>query len=82
MSNNLALRELFQKESEFPLFWPPNGLSLDNGAMIAALGFFDFLKRGRDSLDLDPLPKIPFKEINHETFSHSRSGSYASILSK
>lgn len=58
VSQNGRLRELFEK-TELPVYWPPPGLSLDNGAMIAGLGFHTFQNRGADSLDLSPLPRIP-----------------------
>lgn len=58
VSNNQRLRQLF-KEKKVPIFWPPAGLSLDNGAMIAGLGYHLFQKKGAASLDLAPLPRIP-----------------------
>jgi len=53
VSNNGRLREMFaQKRSGIPVYWPPAGLSLDNGAMIAGLGFHQFLQQGEsDPLD-------------------------------
>lgn len=64
VTHNQRLRELF-KTSQIPVHWPPPGLSLDNGAMIAGLGYHLFLQRGGqrgykgDSLDLEPCPRIP-----------------------
>lgn len=59
VSNNLRLRELFRSAS-IPIYWPPKGLSLDNGAMIAGLGTHVFLKQGcSDPLDLEPMTRIP-----------------------
>jgi N6-L-threonylcarbamoyladenine synthase len=62
VSNNQRLKELFiEKKPTLPVFWPPQGLSLDNAAMIAGLGYHTFLKKGRsDPLDLEPMPRIPF----------------------
>ena len=57
---NLRLREKLSEKSELPLFFPPPGLSLDNGAMIAGLGYHIFKKRGGDPLDLLPHPRIDF----------------------
>lgn len=61
VSNNQRLRALF-KERGASVYWPPLGLSLDNGAMIAGLGYHLFQKRGADSLDLSPLPRIPMSK--------------------
>lgn len=58
VSQNKRLREMFEK-SEVPVFWPPGGLCMDNGAMIAGLGYHIFQQQGADSLDLSPLPRIP-----------------------
>ncbi len=38
VTQNQRLRDLFEK-SPYPVFYPGEGLSLDNGAMIAGLGF-------------------------------------------
>lgn len=60
VSNNQRLRELYQEHSSLPVFWPPKGLSLDNAAMIAGLGYWDYLKKQKsDPFDLEPLPRIP-----------------------
>jgi N6-L-threonylcarbamoyladenine synthase len=61
VSNNKRLRALFaEKDNSIPVSWPPFGLSLDNGAMIAGLGHQLLMKRGcGDSLDLEPSPRIP-----------------------
>lgn len=61
VSNNQRLRALFQERCpELPVYWPPLGLSLDNAAMIAGLGYHNFLRQGHgDPLDLEPLPRIP-----------------------
>jgi N6-L-threonylcarbamoyladenine synthase len=58
VSNNQRLRELFN--SSLPTYWPPLGLSLDNAAMIAGLGYHKFLSQGTgDTLDLSPMSRIP-----------------------
>lgn len=61
VSSNLRLKELFAQEfSHLPLFWPPKGLSLDNAAMIAGLGYHKFIqKKTSDPLDLEALTRIP-----------------------
>ncbi len=57
VSNNQRLRELLR--GELPIFWPASGLSLDNGAMIAGLGYQ--LYRGQtDSLDLEAEVRLQF----------------------
>jgi N6-L-threonylcarbamoyladenine synthase len=58
VSNNGRLRALFQN-SPVPVFWPPKGLSLDNAAMIAGLGFHVYQRQGADGLDLEPMTRIP-----------------------
>lgn len=60
VTQNKRLQALL-KESPIPVVFPPPGLSLDNAAMIAGLGFHQFHHhecRG-DSFDLEPLPRIP-----------------------
>jgi N6-L-threonylcarbamoyladenine synthase len=60
VTNNQRLRELFQA-SKVTVHWPLPGLSLDNAAMIAGLGYHLFIQRNQqgDSLDLEPKPRIP-----------------------
>jgi tRNA N6-adenosine threonylcarbamoyltransferase len=58
VTQNQRLRELFAA-SPVPLYFPPPGLSLDNAAMIAGLGYHVFLQKGHgDGLDLEPRPRI------------------------
>ncbi len=61
--NNERLRALFQKHfPELPHYWPSAGLSSDNAAMIAGLGYHKFLATDGqgDPLDLEALPRTPF----------------------
>jgi N6-L-threonylcarbamoyladenine synthase len=60
VTQNNRLKELLKK-SPVPVFFPPPGLSLDNGAMIAGLGYQLFHRKGcqGDPLELEPLPRIP-----------------------
>jgi len=52
VSQSKRLRELL---SSHVVFFPPKGLSLDNGAMIAGLGYHRYQEQGHgDSLDLEP----------------------------
>ncbi len=64
VTHNQRLRELF-KSSKIPVHWPLPGLSLDNAAMIAGLGYHLFIQRSRqgDSLDLEPKPRIPLRSL-------------------
>jgi N6-L-threonylcarbamoyladenine synthase len=60
--NNRRLRALFEERfPQIPVFWPGLELSADNAAMIAGLGYHQFLERGEgDSLDLEVQTRIPF----------------------
>ncbi|MGC1877788.1 MAG: tRNA (adenosine(37)-N6)-threonylcarbamoyltransferase complex transferase subunit TsaD [Rhabdochlamydiaceae bacterium] len=61
VSNNQRLRELFNELGCLhPVHYPSKGLTLDNAAMIAGLGYHCFMieKKG-DSLDLAPMTRIP-----------------------
>jgi N6-L-threonylcarbamoyladenine synthase len=67
VTNNQQLRKLVSEqitttqESEIKALWPPLGLSLDNAAMIAGLGYHCFKKKGcGDPLDLNPATRIAF----------------------
>jgi N6-L-threonylcarbamoyladenine synthase len=63
VTNNQYLRQLFnQKNQTFDLIWPTGGLSLDNAAMIAGLGYHQYLAKGNQGMDLEPLTRIPFSE--------------------
>lgn len=62
VTNNKQLRKLVaEKAPSLQALWPPLGLSLDNAAMIAGLGYHTYQKRGcGDSLDLNPETRIAF----------------------
>lgn len=60
VSQNNYLRALLAQEVSYPIFWPSPGLCLDNGAMIAGLGFHIYRTQGEDSLDLSPQTRISF----------------------
>lgn len=62
VTNNRKLREMFTAADPSRLYlWPPLGLSLDNAAMIAGLGYHVYQNKGcGDSLDLEALTRIPF----------------------
>ncbi|MDJ0652272.1 MAG: tRNA (adenosine(37)-N6)-threonylcarbamoyltransferase complex transferase subunit TsaD [Simkaniaceae bacterium] len=57
VTQNGELRRLFKK-SPYPVFWPPRGLSLDNAAMIAGLGYHLY-QRKDFSNDVQPFPRTP-----------------------
>ncbi|MBI5273513.1 MAG: tRNA (adenosine(37)-N6)-threonylcarbamoyltransferase complex transferase subunit TsaD [Chlamydiales bacterium] len=61
VSNSSKLRELLVSHapSTFRIHFPPSGLSLDNAAMIAGLGFHEYQKKG-NCFDLPPSPKLVF----------------------
>jgi len=64
VTNSQTLRQMFQeKVPHINCIWPSVGLSLDNAAMIAGLGYHRYLKHGADSLDLEPLIRIPFNSL-------------------
>lgn len=62
VTNNRYLRDLIALEIPDAIaLWPSIGLSLDNAAMIAGLGYHSYLKKGKsDSLDLEAQTRIPF----------------------
>ncbi len=62
VSNNRCLRQMFAEGyPELNCYWPGAGLSLDNAAMIAGLGFHTYLHKGcGDELDLEAVTRIPF----------------------
>ncbi|NGX50247.1 MAG: tRNA N6-adenosine threonylcarbamoyltransferase [Chlamydiae bacterium] len=56
VTQNRELRRLFKESSPYPLFWPPEGLGLDNAAMIAGLGYH--LKNFDD--EVTAFPRLAF----------------------
>lgn len=63
VTNNKELRRLLRaKVPQLQTFWPSFGLSLDNAAMIAGLGYHCYNKKKQgDSLDLEAATRIPFQ---------------------
>lgn len=61
VTNNRSLRSLFEENAgDLSLYWPSAGLSLDNAAMIAGLGFHLYQNKGAgDSLELEAMTRIP-----------------------
>jgi N6-L-threonylcarbamoyladenine synthase len=66
VSNNQKLREMFkEKNLNIPIFWPPKGLSLDNAAMIAGLGYQKFIKKGgSDPLSIEAYARRPLIQMS------------------
>ena len=61
VTNNKKLREMFAiAASSFIQIWPAPGLSLDNAAMIAGLGYARYLEKGADSLHFDVYTHLSF----------------------
>jgi len=62
--NNRRLRAVFANAfPSVPVFWPEAGLSVDNAAMIAGLGYHKFLQNPTgDPLDLDVQTRIPIAQ--------------------
>lgn len=57
--NNKRLKELFKENFTLPLYFPSPTLTLDNGAMIAALGFEKYKACGPSALSFGPRARIP-----------------------
>ncbi len=64
VSQNRFLRKILEEKAPCPVFWPSDGLSLDNAAMIAGLGWRLYQRDGGDPLDLEALTRIPFHETS------------------
>lgn len=64
VTNNQTLRKMFAQAAPFlNCLWPSAGLSLDNAAMIAGLGYHIFQHQGHsDPFDLEAMTHIPFKK--------------------
>lgn len=62
VTNNKTLRLLFSEQAPaLNLLWPSTGLSLDNAAMIAGLGYHVFKKKGKgDTFELPAATRIAF----------------------
>jgi N6-L-threonylcarbamoyladenine synthase len=62
VTNSQTLRSQFAKAAPgHDLLWPSQGLSLDNAAMIAGLGYHTFRHRNSgDPLELEAMTRIPF----------------------
>lgn len=59
VSNNQRLKHLFSAKTDLTVYYPEPRLTTDNAAMIAALGFHCYQRKGPSSLDLEPRTRIP-----------------------
>lgn len=59
VSANKALRNAFTTQTRYQVHIPPLKYCTDNGAMIAAAGFYRFINGQLDSLDIDVFPNWP-----------------------
>ena len=60
VSANTRLRELIEQKADGRKFYAPQiSLCGDNGAMIAAQGYYEFIKGKTAGLDLNGIPSLP-----------------------
>ena len=64
VSANGALRAAMTAASDRPVRYPPLKLCVDNGAMIAAAGYFRFMQGDRDDLAMDVRPMWPLTTLS------------------
>lgn len=65
VSANQMLRQKMRHETQLPVRYPPLNLCTDNGAMIAAAGYFRYETGLRSELGFDVEPMWP---LNNETY--------------
>lgn len=66
VSANQLLRQKMRAESALPVRYPPLNLCTDNGAMIAAAGYFRYEAGLRSDQTMDVLPMWP---LNNDTYA-------------
>lgn len=66
VSANANLRQKMRKETDLPVRYPPLNLCTDNGAMIAAAGYYRYELGLRTSLDFEVMPMW---DLNTETYT-------------
>lgn len=59
VASSQTLRDLLSKRLQSRIFWPTRALSVDNAAMIAGLGYYQYQKKGPSPLNLPILPRSP-----------------------
>jgi N6-L-threonylcarbamoyladenine synthase len=67
VSANQLLRQKMRAESALPVRYPPLNLCTDNGAMIAAAGYFRYEAGLRSDQAMDVLPTWPLNNETYET---------------
>ncbi len=62
VTHNQRLKQMFTEKTpdRCQLIWPSPGLSLDNAAMIAGLGYHHFIKRGGDAMTHEAHSRLSF----------------------
>lgn len=58
VTSNQRLKVLLQQIPDVNLFWPARGLEQDNGAMIAGLGYHQYLAKGASDLSISAATRI------------------------
>ena len=64
VSANSGLRSMMEercRQRGLALFMPPLSLCGDNGAMVAAQGYFEYLSGNRAGMDLNAVPTLPIE---------------------
>ena len=61
VSANTYIRKKFDelsKENNLKIYYPELKLCTDNGAMIAAAGYYEFLNGNKSNLELNAIPNL------------------------
>lgn len=72
VSQNQTLRHLLAEQLPLPLFCPPEGLSADNGAMIAGLAYPQFLRHGVPTEGITAQTRPPWTSLPEEHADESK----------
>jgi len=63
VTQNKTLRTTLQNALPIELCWPETSLCLDNAAMIAGLGYHEYMRNGTESDAIAPETRIPFSKL-------------------
>jgi N6-L-threonylcarbamoyladenine synthase len=66
VSANQVLRQAMRRATELPVRYPPLNLCTDNGAMIAAAGYFRYVAGLRHDLDIEAVSIWPLTSDTYE----------------